>query len=433
MCSIVEEDFGDDGGAHAMVEDPKSNGADGGICKKCNSESAVARLMCGGCLLVNIRHKFRATLGSTKVVRRHSRVLMDFNGTAASICLLDMVKFAFEQESYKRLCFDMELVFIDEDCVGKHGQDVLKRNERIQEVKSVLEQFPNFKCFYTSIGGTIDRELPLIEQVSTEDVADVIAKEAKFLDMFNSLQSLSSRQDLLAIKRNDLLRHAAAVTKCQYVFLSDISITLATRLLTNMSLGRGSSVANDVAFCDDRIESIKFVRPIKDLCEEEVVTYLELEKLNFLTCSNHGDDHGQFASIQNLTSKFINDLQQNFSSTVSTVYRTCSKIAPAQTAPAAIEEVPQNFIRDLTIPNMNQRCVICKSFLDYQNSETLFAINFSRYVSKCAGDQLESKEPTDEHVTGSAKGTKNLLCHGCRNIFIDQSDDAVTMMLEANF
>lgn len=433
MCSIVEDDFGDDGGAHAMVEDLKTNGNEVGICKKCNLEVAVARLMCGACLLVNIRHKFRATLGSTKIVRRNSRVLLDFNGTGANICLLDMVKFAFEQESYKRLCFDMDLVYIDENCVHKNGQEVIKRMKKIQEVVAVLDQFPKFKCYYASIGEIITDELQLINQVTVEDVAAVIDKEKKFLDMFNSVQSLSSKQDLLVIKRNDLLRHAAAAINCSYVFLSDISISMATRLLTNMSLGRGSSAAHDVAFCDDRIESIKFIRPIKDLCDEEVSSYLELGNLKFLPTSNYGDDHGQFASIQNLTSKFINDLQQNFSSTVSTVYRTCSKIAPTESAQPVDGEIPQSFVRNLDVPNMDQRCVICKSFLDYENSETLFAINFSRYVSKCADDNLESKKLADQQVNGDASGTRNHLCHRCRNIFIDQTDEAVTMMLDGNF
>lgn len=58
--------------------------------------------------------------------------------------------------------------------------------------------------------------------------------------------------------------------KCQYVFLPEISIELASRLLTNMSLRKGSSVAVDVSFCDDRSESI---RPIKDLGEIEVTNY----------------------------------------------------------------------------------------------------------------------------------------------------------------
>lgn len=147
MCSITEDDFGDDGGAHAMVENSIQI-VESGLCKKCNLQNAIAKLMCEQCLITSIRHKFRASLGSSKIVRRHSKVLLSFTGGESNVCLLDMVKFAFEQESYKRLCFDMELVYIDDNCVRKDGQDPIKRLERISDVKSILEQFPNFKCYY---------------------------------------------------------------------------------------------------------------------------------------------------------------------------------------------------------------------------------------------------------------------------------------------
>lgn len=416
-----------------MVEDPKINGFEGEICRKCNTETSVIKLdfkesMCMTCFLVYGRHKFRATLGSSKIVRRNSKVLLHFTGGIASTCLMDMVRFSFENEIYKRLCFDMELVFIDEYCVSCDG-DAVKRYEKIQAIKSLLEQFPNFKCFYTTIASTSDDELPLIENVTVEDIAAVIKSEKIFLTTFNALQSLTSKQDYLAVARNDVLRHSATSLHCQYVFLADISLTLATRLLTNMSLGRGNSTAHDVAFCDDRIETLKFVRPLKDLSEVEALSYVKFNNLRCLDTTNYGDDHGQFASIQNLTSMFINGLQQNFSSTVSTVFRTCSKIAPSDNAPEIDESLSQNFTRNLNISNMNQRCVMCKSFLDYHNSETLFAIEFSRIVAESAGGEnhVENLAPIEEKasdaVNGEKSDVKKKLCHGCRNIFIGIEDE----------
>lgn len=429
MCSIVEEDFGDDGGAHAMVEDPKSKGIEGEICKKCNIEKSRIKLdfkesMCVTCFLAYVRHKFRATLGSSKIVRRNSNVLLHFTGGPESVCLLDMIRVGFEQEPYKRLVFELEMTFVDESCVEKDIRgDSAKRFERIQEVKSVLEQFPNFKCFYSSIGATAG-EMALITSLTLVELEAVIESERKFVTMFDSFKSLSSKQDFVDVTRKDVLRQAAVALKCSYVFVPDISITLATRLLTNISLGRGSSAAFDVAFCDDRIESLKFVRPIKDLSKVDVLSYLEFNNLKHLDVNNYGTDLGQFVSIQNLTSKFINDLQQNFSSTVSTVYRTCNKIAPVDRAPA-VDEVPEQHFRNLDIANKNQRCVMCKAFLDFNNSETLFAIEFSRVVSECAGGESntrESEEKANSAVNGNL-GTKKNLCHGCRNIFIGLNDE----------
>ncbi|CRL03107.1 CLUMA_CG016493, isoform A [Clunio marinus] len=420
MCSIVEDDFGDEGGAHAMIEDPKTNGFEGEICKKCKIEESKIKLdfresMCESCFLTYVRHKFRAALGSTKVVRRHSNVLLHFNGRVESICLAHMVMFSFEQETHKRLCFNMDFIFIDEYCIEGTTNDVDKRYEKLEVVRNVLKQFPNFKCFYSSIAGSSSSDIPLINEITKEDVTRIIQEEETFKSSFKSLKSLSTKQDFLAMQRNKILRILASSLIFQYVFVPDISITLATRLLTDIAVGRGSSAALDVAFCDDRIESLKFVRPIKDLSEVEVASYVKFNKLNTLSDENYGDNFGQFASIQNLTSKFINGLQENFSSTVSTVYRTCSKISSKEVS-------------------NQQRCEMCKSLLDYQDSETLFAIEFSRSVSKLAGneDNLKNMEEIQTNsimsVNGSENDLKRKLCHGCRNIFIDLDENCYEIL-----
>lgn len=426
MCDDQE----DDGGARSMIEDEEVD--DSEICKKCKKQNSVAKSMCHLCFVNSIRHKFRATLGSSKIVRRHSNVLLDFTADAANVCLTEMIRFAFEQESHKRLGFDIVLVFIDEGALLSHGQDAVKRFEHIQELKTVLEQFPNFKCYYTSVATTeASDHLRLVSELAADDIEAVLINEQKFLEKIHKLQSLSSKQDLIVVTRKDVLRQAAQQLECQYVFVSDTSLKLANKLLANMSLGRGSSVAYDVAFCDDRMESLKFVRPLKDVTGDEVIWYNRLEDLNWLDDIDFGSDHGQFASIQNLTSKFISDLQQNFSSTVSTVYRTCGKIAGIDDADEVDGKIDERFVRKLQISDMNKRCLICKSYLDYQNSETLFAINFSRIVSEAAGaeDRLKAIESIKDKVTADSSGAKKHLCHGCRNIFIGLTDDELKEIL----
>lgn len=434
MCSVTEDDFGDDGGAHAMVEDPKTNGFEGETCKKCNINGAQIKLdfkesMCAPCFLAYARHKFRATLGSTKIVRRGSKVLLHFTGNPESVCLLDMIRFAFEQESHKRLAFDLELIYIDETSVIKAGgDDPSKRLQAVQNVRAVLDQFPNFDCHYTTIAGSSN--LTTIKSITIDDLKSVIQQEKKFLEIFNATQSLSSKQDLLSVTRNKILRETAAALECQYVFLPDICLTMATRLLNNISLGRGSSVALDVAFCDDRIESLKFVRPFKDLNMVEVSSYIRFNNLKTLDGESFGLDQGDFASIQNLTTKFINDLQLNFSSTVSTVYRTCSKIAPIDKAQPVKDDLASSLKSALSISDMNQRCHLCMSFLDHDNSEALFATEFSRLVAETneSEHQLENVKLVKAKVSGDSR-VKKLLCHGCRNIFIGIDDDNIGELL----
>ena len=437
MCSIVEEDFGDDGGVHAMIENPKITEITDEVCKKCNVEKSVIKLnfkepQCTECFLTYVRHKFKASLGTTKIIRQGSNVLLSFNAGPESTCLLDMVRFSYEREgAWKRLNFSTTLVYVDEHIVTEIGIDVTKRFNQIEKVKLLLEQYPNFKCYYSSIAG-FTKELPLITEVTLAQVEDIIISEQTFLKTLNSTISLTSRQDFIITSRNDVLRQIASNLSCQYVFLSDITLTLAKRLISNISLGRGSSVANDVAFCDDHIDSVKFVRPIRDISLKEIAGYIKFNNIRTLdNQQEYGSDSGQFASIQNLTSNFVDGLQENFSSTVSTVYRTCAKISASNEAPPPVNSsILLENLKHFKTKDMEARCLLCKNFLDYHNAETLFAIEYSRFVSEVSDNidnaEVEKTKVQDKAMSavhGDGHHIKKQLCHGCRNIFIELDDD----------
>lgn len=429
MCSIGEDDFGDEGGAHAMEKDIKSLKIAEEICKCSNDKISVIKVgfkdpMCVSCFLVHARHKFKATLGSTKIVRRGSSVLLNFTATPADVCLLDMIKFSMEADSHKRLGFDVKVIYIDENC---NNANVAERFESVQEIRKILEQFKNFECFYSSLSDK--NYVTTINEVTENTIRKLLEKEQKFTNLLDSLESLTSQQDFIETIRNDNLRYWAAHLNCQFVFLTDTTIDLAKRLIGNVALGRGSSVAYDVAFCDDRIESIKFLRPIKDLSKIEVDSYIKFKNLKAIDTANFGTKAGPFASIQNLTSQFIDGLQENYSSTVSTVFRGGSKIS-ARTKSIPIDDKISSKLNFLpSVTDINQRCFLCKSFLDYQNSKTLFAIEFSRVVCEAADSEQLSKntEMIEEKATSAVNSDgnelKKHLCHGCRNIFTGLSDD----------
>lgn len=436
MCSIVEEDFGDDGGVHAMIEDPKIIEIADEVCKKCNVEKSVIKLVfkesqCRQCFLTYVIHKFKASLGTTKIVRSGSSVLLNFNAGPESTCLLDMIRFSYELEgSWKRLNFQTTLVYVDEHIVTDDGIDPIKRLKRIEEVKMLLEQYPNFKCYYSSISGFINN-IPLINEITKTQIEDIISSEQTFLKTLNLTTSLTSRQDFIVTSRNDVLKQVATNLGCKYVFLSDITITLAKRLLSNISLGRGSSVANDVAFCDDHIESVKFIRPIRDISVAEIAGYIKFNNIKTLDNQiEYGSDCGQFASIQNLTSNFVDGLQANFSSTVSTVYRTCGKISSSTEAPSVNSSILLENLKHFKPKDMEARCLLCKNFVDYHNSEALYATEYSRFVSEVSENTNNAEQEANivqdkamSAVHGDGHQIKKQLCHGCRNIFIDLDDD----------
>jgi cytoplasmic tRNA 2-thiolation protein 2 len=435
MCSVAEDDFGDEGGVHTMLKDIALNTIEEENCKKCSVEKCVIKLdfkeaMCLSCFLYYVRHKFKATLGSSKILKRQSNVIFQFKGTNADVCLLHMIKFAFEEDTYKKLLFDIKLAFVDESCT-EDGDTLKIRIAKIQEIKNILDQFPSFTCCYS----TIANSLKIFEDISTiscSDLEDIIKSEEEFLSAYNSIDTKTSKQDFLEIMRKNAIRDIAHHLNCSYIFLSDISVDFAKKLISNIALGRGSSVASDVSFCDDRIDCVKIIKPLKDLNQIEVDNYVKFNKLKSCSLSSDPSLNDNLASIQNLTSNFINQLQQNcYNSTVSTVYKCCNKIAPInETSTSQDDLIPSKFARSY-ITNMNQRCLLCKSILDYNHSETLYAIEFSRCVSSQIASNIEGMESIQKIREASANAKNGndrskFLCHGCRNIFSGMNEETLT-------
>ncbi|XP_058125743.1 cytoplasmic tRNA 2-thiolation protein 2 [Anopheles ziemanni] len=417
MCSIVEDDFGDDGGEHAMKENtPQLELAGNEICRKCNSEPAVLKLnlkdpQCRQCFLNYVRHKFRASLGSSKIVRRGSRVLVIYTGTAENVTLLDMIRFGLEQDSFKQLRIVPVLLFVDDSFVTQTPE---RRQEQLSRRLSVLRQF-NFPSYYTTSGSGKYIELPQNDSFSSTDFDQ---EEAQLIHTINAVRSVTSKQDLLQQIRMQTYRKIAKELSCAYVFLSDIGVDLAKTLLSNVVLGRGCTLAQDVAFCDDRDDTVKIIRPVRDINPDEIQNYLQYSemKLDYLPNVDH---FGDKPSLQNLTAAFIDNLQQSFPSTVSTVFRTGDKLD----APKSSDEQD----------HVHGKCCFCGALLDYRGSKTLFATEYSRLVSSrinasCNHDEILEKskrmEVDAERAVNGEAGEKHddlmkNLCHGCRNIFVD--------------
>ncbi|KAL5288114.1 CTU2 family protein [Megaselia abdita] len=393
MCSIGEDDFGDEGGLHAMVKDVQISPiqAETEICKKCDSSNkATVKLMfrdqeCTDCFLVYARHKFRATLGSSKILPKDSEVLLIFDGSSEALVLLDMLHYAQSQNKFKRLHCSTKILYIDESSINK-------KTCNLKEIKSFLNSY-DFPAFAINIAS---KSLECHELQSFSSTND---GNSEWVENYTALKSTTTRKDLLEVHRKKLIESVTKQLKCGFVFFPQISTQLASTLLTNVALGRGASVASDVALVDNRFPGIKIVRPLKDLNQEEVDVYLKVRGLKTL-CPEFSESSKE-TSIQSITKSFVNGLQKDYSSTVSTIFRTGGKIASKDSS---------------------KLCSYCKSPLDIEESETLLATEFSRIVSENA-NQDEVTESVNKleklALQGLHDGDLAHLCHGCRNIHRD--------------
>lgn len=397
MCSIGEDDFGDEGALHTMQPDLLPTLEPEEICKKCNIQPVVIKLsfkegQCRDCFLVYVRHKFRATLGATKAVPRGSNVMLYFDGSSAAVVLLDMINHAMTQEPFKRLHFNPFILFIDESAALQ-----MDRGCHLTRIRHLLQQFSFENCHYSSIGSSC------VAKLDESDLAAFEENDQLFIGQLNAIKCLTSKQDLMTKTRNNILCKAAQTLGCQFIFTSETVVDAASTLMTNIALGRGASVAQDVAFADRRSMDVTILRPIRDLNKLEVDTYVKLNKLEVLDDNAYGTSAGDSASIQNLTRKFIHGLQANYTSTISTIFRTGDKIAPKSS-----ETV----------------CKFCHSALDLEGSSTLFAVEYSRCLSASTLQNRETdfnqiEEKATDLLAGSSDGLLKYLCHSCRNIVSD--------------
>lgn len=427
MCSIGEDDFGDEGGLHAMQPDPKPAVPTMPMCKGCGPPDTVMAVVklpckeaqCAQCFLAYVRHKFRANLGANKMIPRGGRVLVCYDGAANSAALLDMIRYGTQLDRFKKLHIEPVVLYVDEHCLTSDSSGV--RSQHLQRIQSLVQQF-GLQTYYVSVANLRAAQcVPL-------DIADVSAEtmdcsaETDFVQVVSAFETLTARQEFVHSVRTNIIRECAERLNCRFVFTADTCPDLAVKLLANISLGRGSSVADDVSFCDDRGATVKILRPIRDFSTLEISEYVRLAQVQCCSGDATGEGGGvcsygtlndEFSSIQNLTRAFVNGLQADYQSTVSTVFRTGSKIAAVSKKPTPKQQHRSQPQQETTTVDVD-RCRVCLSALDCERSETLLAVEFSR--------QCVLQVPDEDAIGGhTVKDTvwQSTMCYGCRNMFRD--------------
>lgn len=209
MCSIVEDEFENEA-AHSMIEDLVISDKDVEICKKCRVEKVVITLnlkdgKCQNCFLAYVAHKFRSSLGSSKVVQGGADVLLSFDGCDSAVCLLHIILDAAKLKFNKKLHFNLNLVYIDEN---------LNDNKSMEEVKKILIQFGPIKCHYARLGSN--------QQL--QDITDEPKQpnNTNFLKVLNDIPSLSAKQEFVSRTKTNMLHQIANMLNCKYIFVADI-------------------------------------------------------------------------------------------------------------------------------------------------------------------------------------------------------------------
>ncbi|XP_067396335.1 cytoplasmic tRNA 2-thiolation protein 2 [Emydura macquarii macquarii] len=472
MCQAREE--------YGGCEEPPRRGPRVGCaqkCMKCKEASPVLVIrvgdaFCKACFREYFVHKFRAMLGKNRAIYPGEKVLLALSGGPASSSMLRQVQEGLSRETAKKLRFLPGLIYVDEGAVC--GQSLAEREETLRQMEAILEAsgFPYHLARLEEVfdlpssilqcvppcpagpsssykeavegfirqqrlgetGGTSVPERQLQEklaELSTRDVPGTeglagpgarplaAAQTEGLIQLFECVKTLTAKEELLQTLRNHLILHTARVQGYSKVMMGDSCTRLAVKLLTNLSLGRGASLAVDTGFADHRHGDVVVVRPMREYSVKEIAFYNRLFGVPTVFTPALDTKAREKASIHWLIERFLYGLQAEFPSTVSTVYRTGEKLSatPGDAGPAAGAEP--------------ERCLLCLCALDtnVEEGSALQAILVSEQLSQkrppaaspagrgcCAG--AEERRGCCRNAPAAGADVRAdflpLLCYGCR-------------------
>ncbi|KAM4833505.1 cytoplasmic tRNA 2-thiolation protein 2 isoform 3-T3 [Thomomys bottae] len=375
MCQ-AGEDYADPG-PREPAPAPRPRGEQ--KCMKCKEGLPVVVIragdaFCRDCFKALYVHKFRAMLGKNRLVFPGEKVLLAWSGGPSSSSMVWQVLEGLSQDSAKRLRFVPGVVFVDEGAAC--GQSPEERAQTLAEVKRILHRvgFPWHVVALEEVfslppsvlrrsaeepGGTegtykvaVDTFLhqqhalaceggpspshgeeplcPPNTQASSPHPGPAqpptVAHTAALSRLFNSVKSLTTKEELLQTLRAHLILHVARVHGYSKVMMGDSCTRLAIKLMTNLALGRGAFLAWDTGFSDERHGDVVVVRPMREHTLKEVVFYNRLFAVPSVFTPAIDTKAPEKASIHRLVESFLLRLQTQFPSTVSTVYRTSEKL-----------------------------------------------------------------------------------------------------------
>nr|XP_021561345.1 cytoplasmic tRNA 2-thiolation protein 2 isoform X1 [Neomonachus schauinslandi] len=435
-------------------------------CVKCTEGLPVVVIragdaFCRDCFRAFYIHKFRAVLGKNRLIFPGEKVLLAWSGGPSSSSMVWQVLEGLSRDSAKRLRFVPGVVYVDEGAAC--GQSREDRAKTLSDVKLILQTlgFPwhvvtleevfalppsVLRCSAQKPVGTVGTYKVAVDsflqqqhtlgaegvggspssaqgeaqpsQPCTQDPQDLAAQTEALSRLFDSVKTLTAKEELLQTLRTHLILHVARTHGYSKVMTGDSCTRLAIKLMTSLALGRGAFLAWDTGFSDERHGDVVVVRPMREHTLKEVAFYNRLFAVPSVFTPAMDTKAPEKASIHRLMEGFLLRLQAQFPSTVSTVYRTSEKLVKAPRDGCAA----------------GPRCLLCMCSLDVDaaDSATAFgaqtqdfsqmqpstplagaptvpcrAAEVGRAPNCCQGTRPCRREDSRAHVIEQ-------LCYGCR-------------------
>ncbi|KAG1657749.1 Cytoplasmic tRNA 2-thiolation protein 2-A [Nymphon striatum] len=464
-------------------------------CKRCENKSEIVLrkkdLLCRSCFTTYVTHKFRSTIGKSRVMKPNDKVLIAYSGGQASAAMLHFITEGQEEVARKKVLLAPLILYIEELNFNKmvKKEIILATHHRIRS-NIALSRYPAYTIKLEMVFSdniTKDMIFP-IDSTTAHGPHDEFFKK-KFECLINTIGTQSALEDLILRLKIRLISECAGLLDCPKVFMGDSASRLSVRIVSGLALGRGGQISSEMfepkyatdeegeeslsssqsnseddekasrigeqswcdlsdselrsldckyfilfrlGFLDERHENVAIIRPMRELLSKEIAFYNFIHKIPFAPNVEIATETNLNSSIQRLTEEFINGLQRDFPSTVSTIFKTGDKIMT-------------------TTQHQNYLCVICKSGIEAHNvnkSSAMEALDLlERLKNISIGEELHDLEDTAENpeinedciASGVELQSKDILkqkvCYACRIIINDMNETDYlpkSILLESN-
>lgn len=124
---------------------------------------------------------------------------------------------------------------------------------------------------------------------------------------------------------------------------------LTVELLNNVAIGKGAHISSEMSLEEKRNDNLIYLRPLRELTSKEITFYNHFnQKTDSILSSSSSLLNLPNSTIYRLTERFVNGLQNDFPTTVATIFRTSDKLVP---------------IEDLEpISSTDSNCILCEVF-----------------------------------------------------------------------
>ncbi|KRZ24175.1 Zinc metalloproteinase nas-4 [Trichinella pseudospiralis] len=351
-------------------------------CVKCSNLGEVILhekdVFCKRCFKRYCLHKFRLSLGRYRLFRNNETALIYLDGSASSVFLFRIVTELVARTDPKKMLLRPIFVHIIESGNSQSG---------CNDVQALIDfvRSNNFKLHLFSLADIYQKSFSEIShcQQSKED-------QEKVDILFQQCSSATVKLELLQRLKTMLLYKIARYYETCFVMLSCNSTLLSGRVLSHIAQGRGDQIPDDVAVIDKRWPGVQFLRPLCELSEPEICFYNYffnngcISFPSLMTLTNHLLEE---ESIQRESKLFIHELQSKFTSTVSTVFSSVSKLPSVSSTSdevnrckfcySIIDPFNYNFDEKLS-PREDEFCYACRKLLpNFLQHESII------YVTEC--------------------------------------------------